>query len=271
MLPGRPASIRRRIRLTKANAIVLTLLLAAFAVTLVLSLPRPAEFVLPGEAIPVSEVGVDGSVHFMAVSSGVTRNLFERWSVLMAYRDADARPEFTNLSRSEMLAYEETYLEKETLNFAVGQAVAYVSEQTAGSAGIADSTDLTARTMELINELEDYHGDSLGLMLAVGLYEERTGIRYGDGYDMKIAGTGTLEEDGFVGPVGAVRQKLAGAQAEGVDLFFVPADYDWLGEEGNEAEARRAKRELGLTLEIVPVQTLQDAIDYLDHKEHGVP
>jgi PDZ domain-containing protein len=78
-----------------------------------------------------------------------------------------------------------------------------------------------------------------------------------------------MEEGGWVGSVGGVKQKLLGAEADGVDLFFLPADYDWLGEDGNEAEARRVKQEYGLSLQIVPVESLTEAIKYLQEQDKG--
>ena len=40
-----------------------------------------------------------------------------------------------------------------------------------------------------------------------------------------IAGTGTIEPDGTVGPIGGIRQKLAGARDAGATLFLMPADH----------------------------------------------
>ena len=38
-----------------------------------------------------------------------------------------------------------------------------------------------------------------------------------------IAGTGTIDDDGNVGPIGGIPQKLVGAKDAGAQLFLVPA------------------------------------------------
>ena len=40
----------------------------------------------------------------------------------------------------------------------------------------------------------------------------------------RIAGTGTMEPDESVGPIGGIRQKLHGARDGGADYFLAPAD-----------------------------------------------
>lgn len=67
-----------------------------------------------------------------------------------------------------------------------------------------------------------------------------------------IAGTGTIRFDETVGAIGGVRQKVYAARAIGVDVIFVPVD--------NYETALTAG---GDGIEIVPVATLQEALDYL--------
>lgn len=67
-----------------------------------------------------------------------------------------------------------------------------------------------------------------------------------------IAGTGTIRFDETVGPIGGVRQKIFAARAIGADLVFVPT-----------ANYEDALTAAGDRLEIVPVDTLQDALDHL--------
>jgi PDZ domain-containing protein len=68
-----------------------------------------------------------------------------------------------------------------------------------------------------------------------------------------IAGTGTIAYDGTVGNIGGIRQKIVGAEAAGAEYVLVP--------EGNYEEALTAERH---AIEIVPVGTLQDALDFLE-------
>lgn len=94
---------------------------------------------------------------------------------------------------------------------------------------------------------EEVGGPSAGLMLAVGIIEQLTpGSLTGGAH---VAGTGTIDEDGAVGPIGGIQQKLIAAERAGADFFLVPA--------GNMADARRATPD---GLELREVATLDDAL-----------
>lgn len=95
-------------------------------------------------------------------------------------------------------------------------------------------------------------GSSAGAMFALGIYDRLTpGALTGGRH---IAGTGTIELDGTVGPIGGVRQKTVGAAKNGASVFLVPA--------GNCADAAldadRRGRVHGMRL--VRIDTLEDAI-----------
>jgi PDZ domain-containing protein len=71
-------------------------------------------------------------------------------------------------------------------------------------------------------DLSEIGGPSAGLMFTLGIIdklkpEDLTGGKI-------IAGTGTVDDDGNVGPIGGIPQKLVGAQEAGAQLFLVPAD-----------------------------------------------
>jgi PDZ domain-containing protein len=64
-------------------------------------------------------------------------------------------------------------------------------------------------------------GPSAGLMFSLGVYDKIT-----DGYltgGKTIAGTGTIDGAGRVGPIGGIRQKIIGAKQSGAGWFLVPA------------------------------------------------
>ncbi|MFW5468794.1 PDZ domain-containing protein [Knoellia sp. CPCC 206435] len=65
-------------------------------------------------------------------------------------------------------------------------------------------------------------GPSAGTMFGLAVYDVLTPGDLTAG--KRIAGTGTLEPDESVGPIGGVRQKLAGASDGGADFFLAPAD-----------------------------------------------
>lgn len=114
-----------------------------------------------------------------------------------------------------------------------------------------------------IPQLVTYHdyllhegGPSHGAMLALTLIDQLTpcGVTYGN----HVAGTGTMEPDGSIGPVGGLEQKAYTISRTNADVFFVPA--------ANEAEARKG----ALHLQIVPVQTLDDILKWLkDHPKQA--
>ncbi|GAA4678910.1 YlbL family protein [Nocardioides nanhaiensis] len=65
-------------------------------------------------------------------------------------------------------------------------------------------------------------GPSAGLIFSLAIYDTMTpGSLVGD---HTVAGTGEIFDDGSVGPIGGIDQKIAGARRDGADLFLVPAD-----------------------------------------------
>lgn len=96
-------------------------------------------------------------------------------------------------------------------------------------------------------QVEDVGGPSAGLMLALGILdlvddEDLTGGSF-------VAGTGTIDPEGAVGPIGGITLKMVTARDIGADLFLVPAD--------NCAEALRVE-DPGFPL--ARVATLDDAL-----------
>jgi PDZ domain-containing protein len=71
-----------------------------------------------------------------------------------------------------------------------------------------------------VNIDPDIGGPSAGLMLSLAVYDTLTpGSLTGEEI---VAGTGTLNEQGAVGPIGGIQQKIVGARDAGADLFLVP-------------------------------------------------
>lgn len=103
---------------------------------------------------------------------------------------------------------------------------------------------------QLSIDLDKIGGPSAGLMFALGIIdklgaEDLTGGKI-------IAGTGTIDDEGRVGAIGGIPQKLIGAKDAHATLFLTPAD--------NCAEAV-ANAQPGLTL--VKVATLDEALSAL--------
>lgn len=104
--------------------------------------------------------------------------------------------------------------------------------------------------------LQDVGGPSAGLMFALGIVdklepESLTGGRY-------VAGTGTISNEGVVGPIGGIPQKLVAAREKGAEVFLVP--------EGNCAEAAERVPD---GLRLVKVASLSEALDALETLEQG--
>jgi PDZ domain-containing protein len=84
-------------------------------------------------------------------------------------------------------------------------------------------------------------------MFSLGIYDKLTPGALTGG--RSIAGTGTMDASGKVGPIGGIEQKMVGAKNAGATVFLTPAD--------NCAEAVGAAPS---GLRLVRVETLQDAI-----------
>lgn len=70
--------------------------------------------------------------------------------------------------------------------------------------------------------LADVGGPSGGMIFALGIYDRLTPGSLTGG--KHIAGTGTIDAKGLVGPIGGIRQKLYGAKSAGAEYFLAPAE-----------------------------------------------
>lgn len=71
-------------------------------------------------------------------------------------------------------------------------------------------------------QLNNVGGPSAGMMFALGIIDTLTPGKLNGGAD--VAGTGTIDAAGTVGPIGGIRQKLYGARDAGAEWFLAPAD-----------------------------------------------
>lgn len=104
--------------------------------------------------------------------------------------------------------------------------------------------------------LADIGGPSAGLMFSLALIDklspgELNGGRF-------VAGTGTIDQEGKVGPIGGIQYKMIAAREAGAETFLVPAD--------NCNEARQRAPE---GLRLVKVDTLDSAITGLADIDAG--
>jgi PDZ domain-containing protein len=71
-----------------------------------------------------------------------------------------------------------------------------------------------------VNISERIGGPSAGLMFSLAIYDTLTPGSLTAG--QTVAGTGTIDENGKVGPIGGIQQKIVGAREDGARLFMVP-------------------------------------------------
>jgi PDZ domain-containing protein len=127
--------------------------------------------------------------------------------------------------------------------------------QTQGFLGVTTSAEPDVPFTVKIS-LQDVGGPSAGLMFALGVVDKLTTGELNNG--AFVAGTGTIDSVGTVGPIGGIPFKLVAAREAGASTFLVPAQ--------NCAEAL-ANAPDGLRL--VKVDTLADAVGDLDSLAAG--
>jgi len=112
--------------------------------------------------------------------------------------------------------------------------------------------------LEIDIALDNVGGPSAGLVFALGIVDKLSPEDLTAGG--VFAGTGTINARGEVGSIGGIRHKMHGALADGAQWFLAPADNcpDVLGyiPEG---------------LRVIPVATLDDAVDALIAIREGSP
>ncbi|SDG94603.1 PDZ domain-containing protein [Alteribacillus persepolensis] len=104
-------------------------------------------------------------------------------------------------------------------------------------------------------------GPSAGLMFALEIYNQLVEEDLTSG--AKIAGTGSIDEDGQVGRIGGIEQKIVAADNAGIDVFFAPDD-DAASPSNYEAAVETAE-DIGTDMVIVPVKEFDDAVTYLEN------
>ncbi|MFF4538075.1 PDZ domain-containing protein [Streptomyces aureus] len=115
--------------------------------------------------------------------------------------------------------------------------------------GISAGTDHTF-PFSIDIKLADVGGPSAGLMFSLGIVDKLTpGNLTGGKF---VAGTGTIDDNGKVGPIGGIDMKTVGARNKGAQYFLTPED--------NCAEAAK---DTPSGLKLVKVDTLDDAMKAL--------
>ncbi len=95
----------------------------------------------------------------------------------------------------------------------------------------------------------DTGGPSGGLMQTISLYVSLLNINFGN---LKIAGTGTINEAGIVGEIGGITQKLYTVDSNKMDYFIIPKS------QYKEISSLKHKTE------IILVTSIDDAVHFLE-------
>ena len=101
-------------------------------------------------------------------------------------------------------------------------------------------------------------GPSAGFMQALKLYDDL--VSWDCNRNYKIAGTGTIDENGNVGAIGCVGLKIYTAIENNCDIFFIPYE--------NKEEAEETLKGIDTDMTIIYVNRLEDAIRLLKGLEN---
>jgi PDZ domain-containing protein len=122
-------------------------------------------------------------------------------------------------------------------------------------------------TRQVTIKAGDIGGPSAGLMFTLEIYNQLISGDLTRGY--RIAGTGTIDPNGKVGVIGGIQHKIVAADREKADIFFAPKDL--VPNKGtpvrNTTDAEEQAEKIHSRMKVVPVGTLEDAINYL----HSLP
>lgn len=104
--------------------------------------------------------------------------------------------------------------------------------------------------------LDRIGGPSAGMMFALGIYDELTAESLTSG--LIVSGTGTVDEDGNVGAIGGLPQKIWGASRANTDVFLMPVE-----------NCAHVPAVLPDDMTIVPVETAREAIAAIQEVSRG--
>ncbi|GAB3613848.1 YlbL family protein [Humibacter ginsengisoli] len=137
------------------------------------------------------------------------------------------------------------------------QNVTVTPEKTAGSVviGIGATMDYTF-PFDVTIQLNNVGGPSAGQMFALGIMDKLTPGSLNGG--AHVAGTGTIDNEGNVGPIGGIRQKMFGARSAGATVFLAPA-----------SNCDEVTGHIPAGLHVYAVKTLNDSLKVLDAVRTG--
>lgn len=161
-----------------------------------------------------------------------------------------------------------TYEEDGETKTATGKIIKLENGKNGIGISLVDRTEVSS-SVPIEFSTEGIGGPSAGLMFSLAIYTQLANPDLRDG--RVIAGTGSIDREGKVGDIGGIDKKVVSAAKAGATIFFAP-DNPVSKEEKkanpkaktNYETALEAAKEIKTDMKIVPVKTLQEAIDYLE-------
>ena len=160
-----------------------------------------------------------------------------------------------------------TYEEDGQIKSAEGKIITLENGKNGIGIGLIDRTEVTS-DVPIQFSTAGIGGPSAGLMFSLSIYTQIAEPTLRNG--RIVAGTGSIDRDGNVGDIGGIDKKVVAASKKGATVFFAPNNP--VTEETKKANpyaknnydtALEAAEMIKTDMKIVPVKTLQDAIDYL--------
>lgn len=124
------------------------------------------------------------------------------------------------------------------------------NDMTTWLIGITLRTDYDFE-VDVTLQLDNVGGPSAGMMFALGIIDTLTEGELNGGKN--VAGTGTIDAEGTVGPIGGIRQKLYGARDAGADYFLAP-----------ESNCDEVVGHVPDGLQVIRTATLEESLDALE-------
>ncbi|KRN88923.1 SepM family pheromone-processing serine protease [Ligilactobacillus ceti] len=112
-------------------------------------------------------------------------------------------------------------------------------------------------------DLNSLSGPSAGMIMALDIYNQLKPNAFKK--QRIIGGTGTLNLDGTIGPIGGVDKKVVSCAKAKAEIFFVPEIKYSQQKMSNYEEAVKVVKQRNLKIKVVPVKNFQDVIEYLQN------
>ncbi|NNC11175.1 PDZ domain-containing protein [Planctomonas sp. JC2975] len=137
------------------------------------------------------------------------------------------------------------------------QVVSVTPEKEAGAVviGIGASMDYDF-PFKVTIQLDNVGGPSAGQMFALGIMDKLTPGSLNGG--ARVAGTGTIDNEGNIGAIGGIRQKMYAARAAGATVFLAPT-----------SNCDEVTGHVPSGLHVYSVTTLDDSLKVLDAVRTG--